>query len=54
MDANQQIVLDNLSVRYRGEDEAALKGISLTAKTGQIIGIIGNSRSGKTTLCDVL
>lgn len=54
MDANQQIVLDNLSVRYRGEDEGALKGISLTAKTGQIIGIIGNSRSGKTTLCDVL
>lgn len=54
MDANQQIVLDNLSVRYRGEDEAALKGISLSAKTGQIIGIIGNSRSGKTTLCDVL
>ena len=54
MDANQQIVLDNLSVRYRGEDEAALKGISLNAKTGQIIGIIGNSRSGKTTLCDVL
>lgn len=54
MDANKQIVLDNLSVRYRGEDEAALKGISLTAKTGQIIGIIGNSRSGKTTLCDVL
>lgn len=54
MDANQQIVLDNLSVGYRGEDEAALKGISLTAKTGQIIGIIGNSRSGKTTLCDVL
>ena len=54
MDANQQIVLDNLSVRYRGEAEAALKGISLTAKTGQIIGIIGNSRSGKTTLCDVL
>lgn len=54
MDANQQIVLDNLSVRYRGEEEAALKGISLTAKTGQIIGIIGNSRSGKTTLCDVL
>ena len=54
MDANQQIVLDNLSVRYLGEDEAALKGISLTAKTGQIIGIIGNSRSGKTTLCDVL
>lgn len=54
MYANQQIVLDNLSVRYRGEDEAALKGISLTAKTGQIIGIIGNSRSGKTTLCDVL
>lgn len=54
MDANQQIVLDNLSVRYRGEDEAALKGISLTARTGQIIGIIGNSRSGKTTLCDVL
>lgn len=54
MDDNQQIVLDNLSVRYRGEDEAALKGISLTAKTGQIIGIIGNSRSGKTTLCDVL
>lgn len=54
MDANQQIVLDNLSVRYRGEDEAALKVISLTAKTGQIIGIIGNSRSGKTTLCDVL
>ncbi len=54
MDANQQIVLEDLSVRYRGEDEEALKGITLTAEKGQIIGIIGNSRSGKTTLCDVL
>ncbi|WP_334116661.1 energy-coupling factor ABC transporter ATP-binding protein [Ligilactobacillus sp.] len=54
MDANQQIVLEDLSVRYRGEDEEALKGITLTAEKGQLIGIIGNSRSGKTTLCDVL
>ena len=37
MDANQQIVLDNLSVRYRGEDEAALKGISLYVNSCQII-----------------
>lgn len=54
MAANQQIIIDDLSVRYRGEETEALKNISVTTGGGQIVGIIGNSRSGKTTLCNIL
>lgn len=54
MDEDKRITLDNLSVRYRGAEDVQLKNVSATASIGQIVGIIGNSHSGKSTLCRVL
>ncbi len=39
---------------YAGAKEAALTGISFTAMRGQIIGIIGGTGSGKTTLVNLI
>ncbi|WP_416186364.1 MAG: Energy-coupling factor transporter ATP-binding protein EcfA1 [Lentilactobacillus parabuchneri] len=54
MDEDKRIILNQLSVRYRGSDGLQLRGITVSAEAGQIIGIVGNSHSGKSTLCQVL
>jgi phosphonate transport system ATP-binding protein len=41
--------IDNLRKRYRTGDEA-LKGVSFTVPSGQIVGLIGSSGAGKSTL----
>jgi energy-coupling factor transport system ATP-binding protein len=51
---NQSISLKNLSVKYPGSPAPQLKQITAQADPGQIIGIVGNSRAGKTTLCQIL
>jgi len=40
----------DLSVRYRRDGVAALKGVSLDVETGERLAIIGESGSGKSTL----
>ncbi|MGC7872644.1 ABC transporter ATP-binding protein [Desulfosporosinus sp. SYSU MS00001] len=42
--------IDHLSFTYNGAKEPALKDISFTANTGEIIVISGNNGSGKSTL----
>lgn len=54
MDKDKRIILENLNVQYSGMETAQLKNINIDTSTGQIIGIIGNSHSGKSTLCRVL
>jgi len=49
-----QITLDGVSYRYPNAAEDSLKGISLTIKKGESIGLIGKSGAGKTTLVDLL
>lgn len=51
MSDNKLNVID-LHKRY-GEHEV-LKGVSLQAKAGDVISIIGSSGSGKSTFCAVL
>ena len=40
--------------RYEGADRAALRGINLTIRRGESIGIAGATGGGKTTLLDIL
>ena len=46
--------LKNLRFRYPNATENALDGISLTARSGQVIALVGRSGAGKTTLIDLI
>ncbi|QWD23663.1 ABC transporter ATP-binding protein [Polynucleobacter paneuropaeus] len=49
----QSLFLDNVSYRYPGSYVDALRGVSLTINCGELIGVIGESGAGKTTLVDL-
>ncbi len=49
-----QIVFENVSFRYPGAAEDALRDVSLTAEAGQTIALVGPSGAGKTTLCNLV
>lgn len=49
-----KISLVGVSLRYAGQTETALSGISLRVKAGETIAITGNSGSGKSTLLKVI
>ena len=48
------IEIKNLSFKYPGCEEYALKDISLKLESGRVLGIIGKTGSGKTTLVNLL
>ena len=48
------LTLDGVALKYRGSAEASLSGISLTAKCGETIGIIGGTGAGKTSLVNLI
>lgn len=50
----RQIELHNVSYRYAGMENWALRGITLSIRHGELIGLVGRSGSGKTTLSDLL
>lgn len=50
----RQIDLDKVSYRYPGSEDWALRGITLSIRHGELIGLAGRSGSGKTTLTDIL
>lgn len=54
MDEDKRIVIENLTTRYPGTEQPQLRQINAEVHTGQVVGIIGNSPSGKSTLCRVL
>jgi ATP-binding cassette, subfamily B, bacterial PglK len=49
-----RIALEKIVYRYPNSSEPSLKGVSLTLKKGQSIGLIGRSGAGKTTLVDLV
>lgn len=51
---NSKIVFSHVSVSYPAASQPALKDFSICLTNKHIIGIIGNSRAGKTTLCHLL
>ena len=44
----------NVSLKYKNAGENSLSGISFTAEKGSVIGIIGGTGSGKTTLVNMI
>jgi ABC-type multidrug transport system fused ATPase/permease subunit len=54
MHLTKRVDLKNISYRYSGTSEPALKDISFSIEKGQSIALIGKSGAGKTTLVDVI
>lgn len=54
MDGQPIIEIKNLSKRYKGSDEAALKDISLDIYPNEIFGLLGPNGAGKTTTISIL
>ncbi len=48
------IELKNISFKYPNSDEYAVKNINLTIKNGSVVGFVGASGAGKTTLVDII
>lgn len=51
---NGTVTFDHVYFKYTDEDDYILKDITFTAKTGETIGIIGLTGSGKTTLANLI
>jgi ATP-binding cassette subfamily B protein len=49
-----EIVFENVSLRYRQEDEEALHNISFSVKPGQSVALLGSTGSGKTSIVNLL
>ena len=48
------VIFENVSFSYDGREEKALKGVSFTAKAGQLTAVVGASGSGKSTIANLI
>lgn len=50
----RSVELAQVSFRYAGRDVWALRDLDLTFSKGQVLGVVGGSGAGKTTLIDII
>lgn len=48
------LIFENVSLKYKGASEEALTDISFTANRGEVIGVIGGTGCGKTSLVNMI
>ncbi|HET6737449.1 MAG TPA: ABC transporter ATP-binding protein [Kribbella sp.] len=48
------VALDNVSYRYPGADRAALEGVCLEARRGELVALVGVNGAGKSTAINLL
>ena len=53
-DSRVRVEFDRAALRYQGAAGEALSGLSLRAMPGQVIGVIGGTGSGKSTLVNLI
>ncbi|MBR6119839.1 MAG: ABC transporter ATP-binding protein [Oscillospiraceae bacterium] len=53
-DCHVRVEFDRAALRYQGAAGEALSGLSLRAMPGQVIGVIGGTGSGKSTLVNLI
>lgn len=51
---NHAVAFDNVSLTYKGAGEESLSDISFSADRGEIVGIIGSTGSGKSSLVSLI
>jgi ATP-binding cassette, subfamily B, bacterial MsbA len=51
---SREIVFDNVAFAYEGDATAVLKDISLSARKGEVVAVVGTSGAGKTTLVNLI
>lgn len=51
---NHAVAFDNVSLTYKGAGEESLSNISFSADKGEIVGIIGSTGSGKSSLVSLI
>ena len=49
-----ELMIENVSYRYKNADRLALNGVSCAFKPGQVTAVVGPSGSGKTTLLSIM
>ena len=53
-DLDTKVEFDNVSLTYDGAGESSIEGVNLKVKSGETIGVIGGTGSGKTTLVNMI
>lgn len=53
-DAKGDVAFDNVTFRYQGKENPALKNVSFTIPSGKTVALVGRSGSGKSTIANLI